>query len=259
MTEDKPKKKVVKVSISIPNEGHTQPAAYDNRLEFCCHLGMLQAMSHFGIHDYQGVHYDFPDDTEYQFYWSTVGRVLTPLARERLSEWALQTGMDYMLMIDDDMIIPMDMFERLIRHRVDVVAPLAFMRVPPHKPVIYKVTDGFDPLMRMEYYMTEVVPNYPKDKLVECDAVGFGAALIRVDILKTIPKEWFMSTTRSGEDIWFCYKAKKAGFKVFMDTSVKLGHLGIPPVIQEGDYERENKTDEHRKVHGDWGGIKDGK
>src|SRR3990167_3117956 len=99
MSERNGKKRVIKVQVSIPNEGHTQPAAYDNRLEFAFHLGMLQHMSHMGIHDYRGVHYEFPDDAEYEFYWASIGRVLTPLARERLTEWALQANVDYMLHI----------------------------------------------------------------------------------------------------------------------------------------------------------------
>lgn len=254
MSEGNGKKRVIKVSISIPNEGHTQPAAYDNRLEFAIHLGMLQAMSHFGHHDYQGVHYEFPDDVEYEFYWSTIGRVLTPLARERLTDWALQAGMDYMLMIDDDMIIPRNMFEKLIRHNVDVVAPLAFMRQPPHKPVIYRVTEGYDKVRCMEYYVTQIVTNYPKDTLVECDAVGFGSALIKMDAVKKMQKPYFMSTTQSGEDLWFCKCAREAGARIYMDTSVKLGHLGDSPVITEETFEKEFNSEEMRKLHGDWKG-----
>lgn len=256
MVRGDPVKKIVKVSVSIPNEGLTIPPAYDNRLLLACHLGTLQVLSHLGMHDYKGVHYDFPDDVEFEFYWSTVGRVLTPLARERLTEWAVEGNVDYMLMIDDDMIVPMDLFERLYRHNVDVVAPLAFMRVSPHRPVIYRVEEGYDPLMRSDYYIPHTVNNYPKDTLVECDAVGFGAALIKMDVVRRMEKPWFMSTTASGEDLWFCFKAKKAGARVFMDTSTKLGHLGFPPVIQEADFEREFKAEEFRKTYGDWLGKK---
>ena len=49
---------------------------------------------------------------------------------------------DYILFIDDDMICPPDLFERLYKHQKDIVAALAFTRYPPHKPVIYKLTKG---------------------------------------------------------------------------------------------------------------------
>lgn len=245
-------KRVIKVVVSIPNEGHTLPEPYGNRLLMMFHLGALQLASRNGIKEYEGVKFDYPDDVEYQFFYSSVGRVLTPLARERLSEWAIQCGADYMFMIDDDMMVPLDMFERLVKHEVDIVAPLAFMRLAPHKPVIFRVDKGYDSMANREYYIPRTVDNYPKDTLVECDGVGFGAALIKTSILEAIPKPWFMSTTGHGEDLLFCKKAKEAGFRVFMDTSVKLGHLGIPPIIEEADYERENKTNELRKTHGDW-------
>lgn len=254
MSDTNGKKKKIKVQVSIPNEGHTQPESYINRLLMTFHLGTLQFASHHGIHDYQGVHYDFPDDTEYEFYFSNVGRVLTPLARERLTEWALKGGVDYMFMIDDDMICPTDLFEKLIKHKVDIVSALAFMRLPPHRPVIFRVEEGYDAMAHTEYYVPHIVNNYPKDTLLECDAVGFGCALIDMNVIKRMAKPWFMSTTSSGEDVWFCKRAKDAGARVFMDTSVKLGHIGLPPIITEEDYEREFKTQEYREVYGTWKG-----
>ena len=249
-------KKIIRVQISVPNEGHTLPESYDNHICLGIHLGTLQVLSQLGLKEYDGRKYDYPDNVEFKFYWSSIGRVLTPLARERLAEFAVETGVDYMMFIDDDMICPMDLFEKLFKHNVDVVAPLAFMRMPPHSPVMYRVEEGYHPLQRLEYYITHTVKNYPKNKLVECDAVGFGAALIKTDVLKKMEKPWFMSTTRSGEDLWFCYKAKQAGARVFMDTSTQLGHIGIPSIVTEETYEEYNKVEEQRKIYGDWKGLK---
>ena len=33
---------IKKIAISVPNEGYTQPLAYDNHLTFLFHLGVLQ-------------------------------------------------------------------------------------------------------------------------------------------------------------------------------------------------------------------------
>lgn len=256
MSDGNGKKRVVRVAIAVPNEGHTLPEAYDNRICWGIHIGGLQLASHLGVKEYDGMKYEYPDNVEFQFHMTSVGRVLTPLARERLAEFSLEGKCDYVLFIDDDMILPMDMFEKLYRHNVDVVAPLAFMRMAPHSPVIYQVKEGYDPMQRLDYYETHVIKNYPKNKLVECDAVGFGSALIKTDVLKRMPQPWFMSTTRSGEDLWFCYKAKRdAGARIFMDTSVKLGHIGIPPIIDEAYYENYTKSDDYRKIYGDFKGI----
>lgn len=230
----------VKIAVLVPNEGHTIPPAYDNHMMFAIHLGRFEAQ-HPG---------------EFEIYWGTVGRVLTPLARERLTEWALEEGMDYMLMIDDDMLLPMDMFEKLYatmqETNADIVCPLAFTRVAPHNPVIYRIREGYDHVAHKPYFDREVVKNYPKDTVVECDAAGFGSALIRLSMVRKLKKPYFMSTTGAGEDILFCRNAKQeAKAKIVVDTRIKLGHLGNPPVITEETYEEYNKIADLRKVLGD--------
>lgn len=227
----------MKIMVAIPTEGATPAESYDNRLLLAFHLGKLEAKH--------------PD--KYEFYWGTVGRVLVPLARERLAEFAYANKIDKILFIDDDMITDVDLFEKLNRNDVDVVAALAFTRTAPHNPVIYSVTEGYEPTTNREYFINKVVRNYPKNKLFECDAVGFGAVLIKTKILEKMKKSWFMSTTGSGEDIYFCHKAKKeAGARIFVDTSVKIGHLGNHPIITEETYEKYNNNDEYRKVYGDF-------
>tara|TARA_B100001964_G_C14184786_1_gene578086 strand:+ start:272 stop:1051 length:780 start_codon:yes stop_codon:yes gene_type:complete len=243
--------KIIKVLFGIPNEGHTECQAYDNRLEMCFHLGNLQTLSHFGHREYGGTKFDIPDGVEYQFSIASVGQVLTPLAREHLAEHARDEGFDYLFMVDDDMLTPLDLFEQLVKHDVDIIAPLAFSRSAPHKPVIYNLEKGWDNMRQEHFYVNHVVPNYPKDKLVKCDAVGFGAVLIKTKVLKSMAKPYFMSTTGAGEDIWFCHKAGENGFGVYMDTACKLGHLGYPKVITEAVYEAESDVNEMREERGD--------
>lgn len=243
-------KKVVRVLLGIPNEGHTEPEAYDNRIEMGIHLGSLQVLSSLGLTKYCGVTYDIPTGVEYQFNLGVVGQVFTALAREKLAEYAVESGCDYLFMIDDDMLSPRDLFEQLVKHDVDVIAPLAFTRNPPHKPVIYNLEKGYDPVGG-SYFINHPVLNYKKGALLKCDAVGFGAVLIKTSVLKQMKAPWFMSTSGAGEDIYFCHKAIESGFGVFMDTSVKLGHLGYPKVITEETYEFENNVKELRETYGD--------
>lgn len=243
-------KKIVKVMIGIPNEGHTLVDAYDNRLLMMYHLGILQTLSHFNKKEYAGVKFDIPDNTEFEFYQATVGNVLTPIARDRIAKMAVDEGMDYLFFIDDDMICPTDLFERLYKHQKDIVGALAFTRFPPHKPVIYALTQGYDEVEKKSYYISKAVLTYPKDTLVECDAVGFGAVLINVEVLKKMSSPWFVAATGAGEDIQFCFDAGKAGFKVYMDTSTKLGHLGPPKNVTEEVYEEETNNKELREIYG---------
>ncbi len=220
-------RKKVKVVIAIPNEGHTSYIAYDNRMLLAIHLGVLQERSrHESVTD---------DGAIFEFYHFTAGRLLTPAAREVLADHALESGMDYMLMIDDDMTTPLNLFEQLYKHNVDIVAPLAFTRNAPHMAVIYNCESGWDPVTKNDYFINHYARNYPENQLVHCDAVGFGAVLIKMDVIRRMRKPYFMSTCGTGEDILFCYHAQQqAGAKVYMDTACKLGHIGSPIIVDEG-------------------------
>ena len=231
---------VYKVVVGIPDEGHTLPEAYDNHIIQSFHLGKLQ----------QKWEYE-KRNPRYEFYWFTAGRLLTQMAREKLLKEALALKADYILMYDDDMVLPIDMVEKMLedmeKHpEIDILAPLAFMRSAPHSPVLYTSVEGYDSERHTPYFFTEVVHNYPKDQLVECDAVGFGAVLINLRIIEKMKSPYFFTTTGTGEDVYFCVKAKEeAKARIFMDTRIKLGHIANPHIIDEEyreKYIKDNKV-----------------
>lgn len=264
--------KPVKVAVSIPTMGYTHAEAYCNRLINFLHLGYLEqqgkvlhamrdilleetneatAIRIFNKYSERQHLYWDKDGTRFEFLLTVIGRIFTPVARDQAAKMALEHDCDYLFMVDDDMICPDDLFERLYAHNVDIVAPLAFTRNYPHKPVMYSCLDGYDPVARKDYMSNYVVQNYPKNKLVECDAVGFGAVLIKTDVIRKMEKPYFQSTCGTGEDILFCYKAKKVGARVFMDTATKLGHLGAPINVDEDYVEkvRDREVPDFNKIH----------
>lgn len=226
---------VKRIAISVPNEGFTVSEAYDNHLTFMFHLGALQERWKYENRDIQ-----------YEFGFFTVGRLLTAMAREKLIENALREGFNYVLFYDLDMLLPQNFIEQMIEDieqhpEIDVLSPLALMRNPPHCAVMYTTTEGYDQDRHLPYYSNQVVRNYPKDTLIECDAVGFGSVLIKMEMVKKMKAPYFMSTTGTGEDIFFCVKSKQdAGARIFMDTRIKLGHLGKQIIIDEEYYEKYN-------------------
>jgi hypothetical protein len=213
---------IKKVAVGIPLKGHTSPKSYNDRMLMAFMLGQKESEQRIN-----------KDAVRYEFLWFFVGEIFVPFAREFLADMALKYECDYLFMIDDDMLAPFDTFFQLVEHDRDIVAALAFTRNPPHNPVIYKLKQGWDPVSRSRFYANEYVMNYPRFALVECDAVGFGAVVIKMDLFKKMAKPWFMSSASCGEDVLFCAKAKEAGYRIFMDTSCKLGHLSDPIVVTE--------------------------
>lgn len=214
--------KVYKVVVGIPLMGGTPAASYHDRMLMWKYLGHKEE-SDF----YEKV------SPRYSFSLNVTGDILIQYAREQFAKSVLETGADYLFMIDDDMLAPPDLFYQLAKNDKDICAALAFTRNPDHKPVIYDVIEGFDPMTKKDYYINKFAMNYPRNTLVQCDAVGFGAVLIKRRVIEAMKEPRFMGLTGCGEDITFCHKAKKLGFEVWMDTRVKLGHLGAPTIITE--------------------------
>lgn len=221
---------IKKIAISVPNEAFVLPEAYENHIMLAAHQGRLEKQ------------WELEDrNPRYEFYRFSTGRLLTPLAREKLVEQALKTEMDYIVMMDNDMLYPIDFLECMIKDmeehpEIDILAPLAFMRNAPHYAVIYTTIEGYDQQTHQPYFINNFVKNYPKDTLTECDAVGFGAVIIKMDMVKKMRPPYFFSTTGSGEDLYFCMKARQeANARVFMDTRIKLSHIGKNILIDE-DY-----------------------
>lgn len=227
------KEVVYKVAISVPSEAHILPEAYENHRVTHFRLGCAEMMWKYERRS-----------PRYEFYFYSTGRLLTQMAREKLVEVALAAGMDYIVMYDDDMLLPENMILKMLEDmeqypEIDILAPLAFMRNPPHYPVMYITTEGYDATRHTSYYANEIQKKYPRNKLVECDAVGFGAVCIKMSMIKKMTKPYFMSTTATGEDIMFCVNARRqAKARVFMDTRIKLGHISNPVVVDEEYFDR---------------------
>jgi hypothetical protein len=234
---------VHKVLVGIPLKGHTPPRSYHDRMMMWQYLGAQEARDYFE-----------KKSPRYTFQLGAIGELLTPYARERIAEGSLEQGSDYLLFIDDDMLAPYDLFFRLVANDKDICAALAFTRNPNHKPVAYETREGFDETTRTRYGFTRFIENYPRETLFECDAVGFGAVLIKTNVLKKTPQPWFFGMAQTGEDVTFCMKARKAGFSVWMDSRIKLGHLSDPIVVTEEYSDMWNKlsAEERDKKYGNY-------
>lgn len=139
----------------------------------------------------------------------------------------------HILWLDSDHTFNPDLACHLARHMadpyVDAVSALYFARTGSTLPVVY-VKDLSD----NEFKHFPLV--WPPEELFECDAVGFGAILMKRDVFDRVPEPWFTLDYRSGEDIAFCVQAKKHGVHFFCDGRYTLGHIGDGNIITKKDY-----------------------
>ena len=156
--------------------------------------------------------------------WQT--RTMIDTARNLIAMKALEdVTTSHILMIDDDMTFDHDFVMKLIAHDVDIVGGLAFKRTPDYHPCTYRKKDD------------KYVPILP-EVFQEVDIVGTGGILIKREVFEKLKypyfETWYNKTNAEEHfsvDFDFCIKAKKAGFKIFVDPDALMGHIGEAPII----------------------------
>lgn len=143
--------------------------------------------------------------------------------RNNLVERAFINGCSHLIMLDADMCYHPKTISVLLSRRLDVVGALCYRRYPPFDPIMYRG--------EVNHYKT--IDNWQEGDLVEVDATGTGCLLFNMNVFRKMPVPWFKFRPNPsqdiggvvGEDIGFCSDLRKAGFKIFVDTSVPADHL----------------------------------
>lgn len=161
-------------------------------------------------------------------------------SRNRLAAYAIAIEADYILWLDSDMVFEPDTLERMMtvldeHDDIDIISGLYCRRSTPFTPVAFdKLEVGEDGNLVFED-MKEI-----PEGLKEIAGCGFGCVLMKTDCLFDMSKEhkgaWFTPMANAGEDCAFCIRAREEGYKIFIDPSIELGHMGYAAVTR-GFYE----------------------
>jgi len=142
------------------------------------------------------------------------------LTREQITktymEQARALGGTHLLMIDQDIVFPQDLVERLVSRNLPLVSALYLYRDRERTlPLMFNFgPDG-----------TEVVAEWWPGQLVPCDAAGAGAVLIANEVLEAFgPPWWVADDPDSGEDIAFFKRTKAVGYQLYVDTGCVCSH-----------------------------------
>jgi hypothetical protein len=165
---------------------------------------------------YSFVHLERPDFT---FIHADNGPIDT--LRNDIAQKALSLGITHLIMMDVDMIYHPKTITKLLSHKLPIVGALCFRRYPPFDSILLIEQDGG--------YVS--LADWEEGSLVEVDATGAGCIMFDMNIFKKMPYPWFKFRKDAdngaiiGEDIGFCKNLKKAGYKIFVDTSIPCDHL----------------------------------
>lgn len=158
-------------------------------------------------------------------------------SRNKLAMEAIQSQSDYVMWFDSDMLfspdVMVEMMDELEAEKLDILSGIYFRRVKPYTPVIFehlKINkDG-------SCYHRNFENDYPKDTLFEVDGIGFGGVIMRTSVLIDVFAEFgtfFNPLNGIGEDLSFCWRARKLGYKIHCDSRIKFGHCGHYVINEE--------------------------
>jgi len=155
-------------------------------------------------------------------------------ARNQAADLALRLECDYLFFLDDDMILSPNTYQSLKRCDADIAQALTFIRGYPFHCMAFK--KGTEPGI-LEYYDDYhqwIRPN----GIFGAEAVGFACVLIKCETLKKINKPYFITSTQSTEDVYFCIKLRnklRDEVEIVVDTNVPTGHLLHPEIVSQSN------------------------
>jgi hypothetical protein len=131
---------------------------------------------------------------------------------------ALRDEADYVLFIEDDTFMPKDSLVKLLNtlqeRNLDVIGA--------HYPKREKSLQS-TAIMLDEKGNRRGMPN--DGQIHEAYTIPFGFTLLKTDIFRNIPEPWFVTTDNLTQDSFFSQKAREAGYKLWIDTSIHGKHI----------------------------------
>lgn len=215
----------MKVMVGINNLMWINQFAYANHIQFFYNLGKRLP--------------------KWQFMFCNPTRMSIDNMRNFCGEQAIEQKCDYLLFIDDDVLVPVETLARLVSHNKDVVAGVTHIRGYPFHPMAFDFSKA-----QKTRYGHHFVDNYfdrarraKNGGLIRVDAVGFSCCLIKTSLLKRYRKHFekqgqpkfpfFLTLPNMTEDVFFCQQVHQTfpKVKIWLDTKVQTEHiLGVDTI-----------------------------
>lgn len=171
--------------------------------------------------------------------WNKQSKIRLTNAQNLLRDNFLRGDYTHFFSLEQDLIPPKDIIEKLLDHDKDVVGGW------------YYITEVPRPCLSREWKLVgmQFTPSPPlmvdmaKKKLMKCFLGSFGCSLIKRKVLEEIRFKVYAGFTQHS-DTWFYFDCDKKGFEVFVDTDLLIPHFqdykwdGILSKDKEIDFEK---------------------
>lgn len=217
-------KKRIKIVVGINSLTNTLYESYTNHIQFFFRLGRLYPHIDFAL--------------------VNPARMSIDRMRQLTARTALDIGADYLLFVDDDILVESEGLQQLIDCNADIAAGKVVIRGYPFDWMIFKRKGD-------NLFSCKTLPERGVDP---CDAVGFSFCLIKVSLLQKIPtgnQPYFVTGLNNTEDIYFCVRARQADPKctIVCACDTLCGHILWPEVMDSRNRAAYTKYYEEMNPH----------
>lgn len=163
-------------------------------------------------------------------------------ARNRIAQKAIDECADYVLMVDNDVVLPKDTLKYLLDDLKDVCLGFYAHRDTDNiyrgRTCVCKLYDEkgikyFNYPLSSEYAAAELRAMKDSGQYkVQIHGGGMGCAFIKTDVFKRLKYPWYdwvnYANDHRGmlsEDLYFCEACRKKGIPIFTDTRINCGHM----------------------------------
>ncbi len=160
-------------------------------------------------------------------YSAETARERIVISRNMLRQYILENDYDYFLSLEQDVIPPPDVIERLLSHQKPVVSGVYY------KDYVIKKGDTVTetiimPLLFRRRLDNSFIQLLERDvlepALLSVDIAGLGCVLIHRDVLEKVSFRYEPDQIVF-DDFWFCQDLAKEHIPLYADTRVKCKHL----------------------------------
>ena len=146
-------------------------------------------------------------------------------ARNLMAQAALEEDVDFLWMVDSDMVVPEDSLAILLGDGWDVCTGW-YVRGASDDGLTCVIKPGQQGF-HDSYRACDLAG---LDGLLSVKGNGLGCALVRTGVFRRLPKPWFRFVEHPdgsalGEDYYFCQQCASIGEAVWVDPRVACGHI----------------------------------
>ena len=140
----------------------------------------------------------------------------------------MQSGFDYFLSLEQDIIPPPNIIERLLIHNKAVISGLYYKHSSRRRAALPMVIIGDKNMCKEKPTCGRraQISEIQEPKLMETLCPGVGCMLIKREVLEKVCFR-YERNHRAFDDVYFCEDARAAGYKIFCDTSVVCDHWDL--------------------------------